>query len=158
MTDPIGKVLVDEAVVGYVDAVKTTWTENKEVIPWWKFWKRHDLATALAFMLNCIDELVFLAEISGIIVLGPDKKATVIDSVGKLFDHIVAPILPVWLKPATSMIRKFILNIVLAAAIDWMIMKYNTGSWNQKTPEEIKAQYQQIKAQMFGVPGGHRPK
>lgn len=95
----------------------------------WVNWKIAP-QTLMDLLYKATDELVQLVE--SMIPGGADKKATVLDAAGKLYDKFFAPALPIWLKPFNSFIKKFVVNIVLSNVIDFIVQKYNDGSWKPK--------------------------
>lgn len=84
---------------------------------------------ATKFLLRCLDKLVQFVEVA--IDKGPDKKATVIATLGFLYDRIVVPALPLWAKPFKSQIKTFVFTVLVSAAIDWVVEKYNEGEWKK---------------------------
>lgn len=155
-TDPVGNVVRDEALAKFIEAMKAVWDENKEDVPFWKFWKRISLVPVVNFLLGCLDDLiVYFIQTQ---IPGEDKKASVLNSIGSIYDHIIVSALPIYLKPFGPVIRSVIINVILSSAIDWIVKKYTDGFWNPKPQEEVVAQWTQLHAQLFGVPEDHRPK
>jgi hypothetical protein len=154
--NPIGEAKIDDAVETYVNIMTAEWDKAKGSIPWWQFWKRNSMVRVTNFLLKSIDDLI--AYVDELVDLhGSDKKATVLRAVELIYDYIVKEAMPIWLKPFAGRIKEIIILDVISPAIDWMVAKYRDGSWNKNPAEEIAAQWQ-LKAQMMGVPGGHRPK
>jgi hypothetical protein len=154
--NPVGEVIKDDAIEVFVEAMQKQWDETKPSVPWWKFWKRISFTPVTNYLIQILDDLVaYLIEHN---IPGEDKKATVLDAIGKVYDYIVAAAMPFWLKPFSGMIRRFILETVLSASIDWIVEKYKNGDWRPKPANEVVAQWHQLHAQLFGVPDGHRPK
>lgn len=151
--DPVGQPQQDEFVQNFIDTFKKIWDDTKVDVPWWKFWKRINFTPVTNFLIKALDDLVaYFIEAS---IPGQDKKATVLDTVGKLYDYIV--MVPLFLRPFSGSIRNYIINTLVSASIDWLIEKYNNGQWKPKTQEEVVSQLVTLNAQLFGVPGGHRP-
>lgn len=145
--NPVGKVVESPQITEYVSAMRNIWNEIKPIVPWWQFWRRISLMPLVSFLLSCLDALIYIAEHT-LVNGGPDKKATVMDAIGKIFDYAIVGLLPIWLRPFSGQIRSFIINVIVVTAIDWMISKYNSGNWNVQPPTV---------AQVFGSPGWHRP-
>jgi hypothetical protein len=112
------------------------------------------LIQATNFLLRSLDDLI--AYVDQIIDLGPDKKATVMEAVSRLYDLVVREALPIWLSPVASRMKILVLEEVISPAIDWIVAKYRAGVWEPTPATELAAQWA-VQAQMFGVPGGHRP-
>jgi hypothetical protein len=79
------------------------------------------------------------------------------EAISKVYDFVVREGLPIWLSPFASRIKGLIMEEVISPAIDWIVSKYREGNWVPTPAAELAAQWE-VKAQMFGVPGGHRPK
>lgn len=154
VANPLGEVQIDEAIDNYIKILVAEWEESKENTPWWKFWQRLSMVRVTDFLLKSLDDLI--AYVDQIIDLGPDKKATVMAAVSQVYDFVVREALPIWLSPFASRVKNIILEEVISPAIDWMVAKYREGVWNPTPAAELAAQWQ-LKAQMIGVPGGHRP-
>lgn len=155
VANPVGEVQIDEAIENYIEVLKGEWDESKEHTPWWKFWQRLSMVRVTDFLLNSLDDLI--AYVDQMIDLGPDKKATVMEAIGKVYDFVVREGLPIWLSPFASRIKPLVLQEVISPAIDWIVAKYRASDWVPTPAAELAAQWE-VKAQMFGVPGGHRPK
>lgn len=155
IANPVGEIHADEAIDTYVAALAAEWEEAKEKTPWWKFWQRLSLVRVTDFLLNSLDDLI--AYVDQVLDLGPDKKATVMDAISRLYDLIVREALPIWLSPFASRFKNLIMEEVVSPGIDWIVKKYREGNWTPTPAAELAAQWE-LKAQMFGVPGGHRPK
>lgn len=141
MADPVGTPIQNSEIEQVIDTMQKTWDETKETVPWWKFWKKVDLIPLVNFLINCLDDLV--AYVDQIVdTSGADKKATVLLAMGLIYDYVAKEALPFWLKPFSQSIRAFILSVIISSVIDWMINKYRNGSWRQRLPVEIKAQWE----------------
>ena len=155
VANPVGEVQIDEAIENYIQFLMAEWEESKEDTPWWKFWQRLSMVRVTDFLLNSLDDLI--AYVDQILDLGPDKKATVMEAISKVYDFVVREGLPIWLSPFATKIKALIMEEVISPAIDWIVAKYRSGNWVPTPATELAAQWE-AKAQMFGVPGGHRPK
>jgi hypothetical protein len=131
--NPVGEVKQVEAVDVIVKSLITQWTEENPKPQWWKFWgKGHIVYKATRFILDALDILIIAVEKE--LASGPEKKAAVLAACAFIYDFIVANALPLWAKPFSSKIRAFIIYVLIATAIDWMVEKYRNGLWKQ--PEE----------------------
>ena len=111
---------------GFVDALQRQWDEKRAGAGW--LWvNRGRLVDGTRFVLASLDQMIQWVE--DIIPSGVDKKAAVMMMAGKLFDYVVAPAFPIWLKPATPLIRELVVNILVSAVIDFIVSKYHTGIW-----------------------------
>lgn len=84
---------------------------------------------AISFMLCAMDDLIVAAMEAAI--SGPDKKATVLEALGRLYDFIAPDILPIWAKPFSVPLRNFLINVLLSVAIDWTVAKYKESHWRR---------------------------
>jgi len=107
--------------------------ENKSDVPWWKCWAkiRVGYVKVTSYILNTLDE--FILEMENFNDLsGPDKKATVMAAIEKVYDHIMKDALPFWLKPFNPAIKKIILGVIVSYAVDWIVEKYHNGMWSKE--------------------------
>ena len=86
-----------------------------------------------AFLINSLDEFVQLVDDK--IDNGADKKATVMVYIEKLYDEIVTMSLPIFLKPFSLPIKRFVIMVIVSGAIDFVVTKYRDGSWRNKWDE-----------------------
>jgi len=133
-TDPVGNTVTLSAMDAKVDELMTKWTEQNPAPEGW-FGKIKNAVKAsyskiTRFLIDSVDELVLIVE--GLVDLGPDKKATVLAAVEKLYDAIVAKSLPTWAKPFSPIIRKFVINVLVSSTIDFIVGKYKEGAWKPK--------------------------
>jgi hypothetical protein len=129
--------------------MKALWDSTKEKVSWWEIWKQAKISTATKFLLKCLDDLIgYVDQI--VDTSGPDKKATVLLAIAQIYDYIIKEAMPIWLKPFASVVRTYIINSLISAAIDWIVEKYRHGDWRKKSAEEIEAQWVQLHFQMFG--------
>lgn len=90
---------------------------------------------AVQFLETCLDSLiVYMVEHD---IPGEDKKATVLNAVGKLYDIVMNGLLPIYLRPFSGVIKTYIINIVISSMIDWIVTKYNSGSWHPQATTQM---------------------
>jgi hypothetical protein len=137
MTDtanPVGQVHQFDQIDQYVQKMMIQWDASKPTTDsWWKIWKTastENLQIATKFLLFALDELILFVDTQ--LDNGPDKKATVLSAVAKLYDFVVAPVLPPWMQPFAPQIKKYIVYSIVSSAIDFMVAKYRNGSWREK--------------------------
>jgi hypothetical protein len=134
--NPIGEVKNLADIDDYVNSVIEEWKAEYvlEDASWWQWWKKTSagFAEITAYILNGLDSMIKFVD--NIIESGPDKKATVMASVEKIYDFIVTNALPLWLRPWNPAIKAFIFNIIISYTIDFIVDKYNNGIWS--TDEE----------------------
>ena len=75
-----------------------------------------------------LDDLV--VTVATVVIAGPDKKATVLDAIDRLYDYTVREAMPIWVRPIASPVKQYIVYVLVSNAIDWMVAKYQNGSWN----------------------------
>jgi len=136
IVDPVGKVKYLDAIEHYLKSIAKEWTENKDNVPWWKFWERAgNMFKVTGFLLNALDDLI--SYIDDLFDSGEDKKATVLSAMTRLFDFVAAEALPIWLWPFSGLIKNYIINIVISTAIDWIVDKYRNGEWHKKEENKV---------------------
>jgi len=138
-SNPIGTAFVDENIDNFVSAMSASWDASKETSPWWKFWKKISLTRVTTFLLAGLDDLI--AYVDEALDNGPDKKATVLDAVSRLYDYVIAEALPIYLKPFAGAIKNYVINDLISPSIDWIVDKYRNGDWRKKTVPELTAQW-----------------
>jgi hypothetical protein len=103
-------------------AVLTTLEENwKSVKPDTKVWLAMNntyLSRAFQFLVDGVDQLVNLA--STLNVPGADKKAVVLNTSNKLFDVVIAPILPIWVP---TLVVKTLFDGAISGIIEFLVSK-----------------------------------
>lgn len=147
VTQPIGKVIEDSGIENYIETMAVKWEECKTSSKWWQVWKQVSFIAITNFLLARLDDLI--GYVDGFIDSRVDKKATVLDAAARIYDNIIYQAMPFWMKPFSPLVRAIVIGQILPAAIDFMVGKYRQGSWIKKDPE--------VTAQLFGVPGDHRP-
>lgn len=154
--DPVGDIVKDDGIENFIQVMTATWDALHPKLAWWKFWRSPSFVAVTTFLLQALDDLI--AYVDGTISSGVDRKATVLNAIERLYDRVVVNIMPFWLRPFAPLIKKAILRGIISPAIDWIVTKYKNGTWYKKDPAEVVAQWVELKAQLFGVPGDHRPK
>ena len=132
--NPTGQAHIIAEIDQYIQSVLAKWAALKPPSsPWWKVWKMATtihLEKATKFLLLCLDDLIIF--IDDKLDSGPDKKATVLAAVDKLYDFIVAEAIPTWAKPFSGTIKKYIVYSIVSSAIDFIVDKYRNGAWRDK--------------------------
>ena len=135
MSNPIGEVKFLPQIEELVNSLAAEWkdkvlAETGEV-KWWHFWRKGaSLHTAAMYVISSVDQLVDCVE--GIITGGSDKKATVMYAVGLLYDYVVKECMPIYLKPFAGKLKRFVIDVIISNAIDWIVSKYRAGVWEQE--------------------------
>lgn len=115
---------------GYLINLQKQWESNNAPTTNWFWLNTGKLISGTQFIISSLDKMVLFVE--DLIPNGEDKKAAVMMVVGKLFDTIVIPAMPIWLKPFASVIKSIVMDTVISNAIDFVVKKYNEGVWNMK--------------------------
>lgn len=147
VTGPVGKAIADTGIEAYIETMAVKWDEARKDSKWWQVWKKVSFVAITNFLLARMDDLI--SYVDGLVAAGIDKKATVLVAIAKIYDKIIYEAMPIWMKPFSPLIRAIVVGQIIPAAIDFFVGKYREGSWNKKDPE--------VMAQLFGVPGDHRP-
>lgn len=134
-TDEIQVVI--QKLENYLNDLKVRWDAEGVTEKGWIFTAKKRLIKGTAFLIHCIDELIQFVE--DLIPEGKDKKAAVISVLEKLYDYVIAPAFPIFLKPFTSTIKKIVLDVIVSIAIDFFVGKYNAGFWNgEENAKKVK--------------------
>lgn len=133
--DPVGEVRPLESVEQMLESLKRVWDERSSGRHFWK--SSVSLTKVTGFLLYALDGLVNAVNES--LITGPDKKATVLDAIDRLYDYTVREALPIWLRPIAGPIKSYIIHVLVSSAIDWMVAKYKSGSWSVKeSPKGVR--------------------
>lgn len=108
-----------------ISSVTTGWRES------WGVKSKASISLIANFLLSSLDELI--VTISVLSLSGPDKKATVLSGLDRLYDYVLQEGLPIWLRPFASVIKQYVIYCLASAAIDYIVLKYKNGSWRNKT-------------------------
>jgi hypothetical protein len=129
--NPVGTVANVPGFNDLVEKMKAKWLELKKQIG------DTNAAIVIQFLSKCLDDLiVYLVEHQ---IPGQDKKATVINAFSKIYDVVVVGSLPIFLRPFNSTIKNFVINVLLSHFIDFIVEKYNSGSWSPKATTSVLA-------------------
>jgi len=85
------------------------------------------LSLATSFLLFALDELITAA--NEVLISGPDKKATVLSGLDKLYEYVIKEALPIWLRPFASVVKQYVIYSLASYAIDYIVLKYKNGNW-----------------------------
>jgi hypothetical protein len=132
--DPVGQVQVVGSVERMLVELKRFWDEQKSSRSFWK--GGVSISKVTSFLMYALDGLV--NAVNEAVITGPDKKATVLDALERLYEYTVREALPFWLRPVASPIKSYVINVLVSNAIDWMVLKYKEGSWSSPgVPGEV---------------------
>lgn len=126
--NPVGEPQVDKIQEEIVKIVGI-WQENNPV-PGWFSKVKGAWFKAVGFLMNVTDYLILFVE--DLIPVGADKKATVMAAISVIYDKIVPPMMPMFVKPFSYQIKAFVLNVLVSMTIDFIVAKYREGSWRPK--------------------------
>lgn len=154
--NPVGDVLENEQIENFIKTMKSLWDESKPQYSWTDAFRKINLSCVTNFLLKCLDDLIAYAD--GLPnASGPDKKATVLFAVAELYDYIIINQIPIWAKPFAGVIRNYIIYVLIATAIDWIVEKYRNGQWKKMEKSMIDVHWTKLHIQMCGIPlGGSR--
>jgi len=115
--------------------LKASWDAEKPVKSGWLSVSSDYLLKGIIFIIKSIDDMIQFVE--PIIPTGSDKKAVVLLVSGQLYDYVLVPVFPIWLKPMSGTIKKILVTMVISQLIDFIVGKYRAGAWNmEKNGEE----------------------
>ena len=123
--NPVGEPHRIEEIENKVQFYCRLWDARHETRSMWI--PKVSMSAVTNFLLMALDDFVLV--LSTVVISGPDKKATVLDAVSRLYDYTVAEALPIWLVPFAGVIKQYIIYILVSNAIDWIVAKYRNGSW-----------------------------
>ena len=132
--NPVGqpvKGLLDDQVKEII----TLWEKDHPKPKWYHFWKRIKglWFAAVRFIIAAGD--YFVQTIDDLIEGGPEKKATVLEALGEVYDAIVPFLLPIFIRPFNKQLRTFVIDVVASLLIDFIVGKYREGSWDKEEPD-----------------------
>lgn len=130
--DPVGVPHEIESVERMLEDLKRVWDGQKSKRSFWGVGS--GMGKVTNFLLYSLDGLVTV--VNEAVIPGPDKKATVLYALERLYDYTVREVMPIWLRPIASPIKSYIIHVLVSSAIDWMVMKYKEGSWSKKKDEK----------------------
>ena len=131
LPDLIGSAHDLPEITEYIHTLTLEWDKIRGPISSWKFWQKTKNGTykAAKFLIQSIDGLVLLVD--DLIDFGPDKKATVLDALNKLYEYVVSEAIPFWMRPFAGKIKNYVIYTVASSTIDWIVTKYKDGSWKK---------------------------
>lgn len=103
---------VDETIA--INAIKAQGV-NK---PGWFGWGTSP-SSLLEALLEAVKDMTRL--------VGPEERQAILDGAGALYDKVISPALPLYLKPFSSLIRKAVVNVVLTAFLNFLAQDNPTG-------------------------------
>jgi len=124
-SDPVGVVRRLDAVEERIAQYSRIWDEASSRRSFWK--PSVNLSKVTNFLLFALDGLI--TTVGAEVIAGPDKKATVLDAVSRLYDYTVREAMPIWMRPFAAPIKNYIVYVLVSSAIDWIVAKYQSGSW-----------------------------
>jgi len=130
--DPIGEVQVVGSVEEMLVELKRYWDSKKSDRSFWG--SSVSVSKVTSFLLYALDG--FVNAVNEAVITGPDKKATVLDALDRLYEYTVREALPFWLRPVASPIKSYVIYVLVSNAIDWMVVKYRDGSWSSEDAQE----------------------
>jgi len=124
-SDPIGKVHEIASVETILNDLKIVWKESKSKKSFWM--PKINFSRITNFLLFSLD--LFVNAVNESVIPGPDKKATVLNAIDKLYDYTVKETMPIYLMPFASSIKSYIVYVLVSNFIDWIVSKYRSKNW-----------------------------
>ena len=131
--NPVGAVQRINEIENKILKYQKIWDQDKEKKGF--IFKKPNLNKVTNFLLMVLDD--FVVTVSTVIISGPDKKATVLNAVDRLYDYTVKEAMPIWMRPFAAPIKHYIVYVLVSSAIDWMVLKYQSGSWKPSLEVEF---------------------
>lgn len=123
--NPVGQAHRIEEIERKVQFYCRLWDSQRNVRSLWV--PKVSLSRVTNFLMVALDDLVVAIAVAAL--SGPDKKATVLAAIDRLYDYTVKEAMPFWMRPIAAPIKQYIVYILVSSAIDWMVAKYQSGSW-----------------------------
>jgi len=148
-TEPnqIGEVKKIKPIEEKIQALSVAWDEQSKDFAKDNLWRRlfsgANVSAVTTFLMGAVDELIQTVE--EFVDYGPDKKATVLDGIDRLYEYVIKEALPIWLKPFAKQVKEYIVYVLISNAIDWMVGKYRDGDWKPAVSKDVEADKDQIK-------------
>lgn len=124
----------------YISDLSVKWDAETEEFKfkWTKFWQKSKIKMmhVVPFLLHSLDGLINLVD--DLIDDGKDKKKAVLNATSILYDYIITTAMPMWMRPFSSKIKDFVINVIISEAIDWIVAKYRDGSWKMEQENETQ--------------------
>jgi hypothetical protein len=131
--NPIGVVRKVDEIEKKIEKYQKLWDLEKKKRAFTL--KAPNLHKITNFLLMVLDD--FVVTISTVLICGPDKKATVLDALDRLYEYTVKEAMPIWMRPFAAPIKHYIVYVLVSSAIDWMVEKYQSGSWRPSLEKEF---------------------
>lgn len=132
--NPIGSIHKLDQIEEKISDLCSLWdATNKKPDNWltkYGLKSKLNLILVTNFLLGALDELVSTIDL--LLESGPDKKATVLNGLDRLYEYIIKEGLPLWARPFAAPLKNYIIYTLASGTIDWMIEKYRNGSWRDK--------------------------
>lgn len=132
--DPIGEVRTISNIEGMVAELMAQW--DAQLYRKGFLRGRANMSKVTNFLLYALDGLMSAANEA--LIPGPDKKATVLDAIDRLYEYTVREAMPFWMRPLASPVKSYIVHVLISNAIDWIVLKYKDGSWKGEKQDNIQ--------------------
>jgi hypothetical protein len=123
--NPVGVAHKIEAIEIKISQYTKIWDQLLENKSFWK--PKVDLSKVTNFLLFALDDFIVL--VNEVAIPGPDKKATVLDAIDRLYEYTVREAMPIWMRPFAAPIKNYIVYVLVSSAIDWIVAKYQSAGW-----------------------------
>ena len=107
--NPVGQVHQLKEIEITLSSLIKQWDHEVEQVQcdWRKPWtwcRKINLVKLTNFLMFALDK--FINVVDSMIDLGPDKKATVLNAISRLYDYTIKEAMPLWLKPFSGKVKK----------------------------------------------------
>lgn len=126
--NPVGTAQRVEEIEKRIEFYRNLWDSQRNRRSLWV--PKVSLSTVTNFLMVALDDLV--VTIASFVLPGPDKKATVLDAIDRLYDYTIREAMPFWMRPIAGPVKSYVIHVLISSAIDWMVAKYQNGNWSPK--------------------------
>lgn len=127
--NPVGEAHRVDEIESRVQFYCRLWDSQRNARSLWM--PKVSLSKVTNFLMVALDDIVVAAATA--VISGPDKKATVLAAIDRLYDYTVKEAMPFWMRPIASPIKQYIVYVLVSHAIDFMVAKYHDGGWTPNT-------------------------
>ena len=104
-----------------LDRLKLDWDTIKNAKNSWFSNTTSRFSVVAPFFYKSLDELMVLMD--KYTMPGIGKKSIVMEAITELYDYVVAPLIPIYIKPFSSAIRTLVLDVLISHLVNFIVAK-----------------------------------